>query len=201
MFYPYLCPYCGAVMDRLAESCGKCEKYLDTQPHFQRLENGSLCVSAFEYGDVYSKAVLDYKYNGIGQLKRQLSLTLARIIKDELIEYDFDIFTSVPTRFDFKGEHFDQVKPLARLAAQQTGNVYRSVLRQNSPKATQHTLTKEQRAENVKGIYELKRGAFVRGMTILLFDDVITTGSTLRECSDVLLANDADEVVCITYAW
>ena len=57
----------------------------------------------------------------------------------------------------------------------------------------QQSLSGEERLANLRGMFALR--ADVRGQRVLMVDDVMTTGATLRECADVLLAGGAAEVV------
>jgi predicted amidophosphoribosyltransferase len=52
----------------------------------------------------------------------------------------------------------------------------------------------------VKGAYEVKRPEGLKGKTVLLIDDVFTTGATIRECSRVLKRAGVREVRAITVA-
>lgn len=54
----------------------------------------------------------------------------------------------------------------------------------------------KERFKNVKGIYKAN-GAF-DGKTLLLVDDIMTTGATLNECAAVLLRAGADKIYCVT---
>ena len=64
-----------------------------------------------------------------------------------------------------------------------------------SSKSEAHKDYKE-RFKNVKGIYKAN-GAF-GGKTLLLVDDIMTTGATLNECAAVLLRAGADKIYCVT---
>ena len=56
------------------------------------------------------------------------------------------------------------------------------------------------REQNVAGVYRVKEKASIVGKQILLCDDIVTTGATLRECSRVLLEGGAASVTCCTLA-
>ena len=64
----------------------------------------------------------------------------------------------------------------------------------------QATLESAAREANVRGAFAVRRAGKVRGRTVLLIDDVFTTGATLRECSRVLKAAGAREVRAVTLA-
>jgi ComF family protein len=65
-------------------------------------------------------------------------------------------------------------------------------------KESQYRLSPEERRENVRGAFRV-RGS-VRGRHVLLVDDVYTTGATVTECSEVLLAAGAESVRVVTLA-
>ena len=50
----------------------------------------------------------------------------------------------------------------------------------------QSKLNKEDRQHNIQGVYTLKNGSILTNKSILLIDDIYTTGSTVNECSRVL---------------
>ena len=53
------------------------------------------------------------------------------------------------------------------------------------------------RQREVAGAMALSPGREVEGRSILLVDDVFTTGSTVEECSRVLKGKGAAQVVCL----
>lgn len=66
--------------------------------------------------------------------------------------------------------------------------------------AKQTQSTREARRENVKGAFCPARRARLTGKTVLLVDDVMTTGSTLGEAGRTLLAAGADRVLVAVLA-
>jgi ComF family protein len=60
--------------------------------------------------------------------------------------------------------------------------------------------TRHQRAVNVRGAFRLKRGAMVRGLHVVLVDDVLTSGATVEECAKVLRRAGAGRIDVLTLA-
>jgi ComF family protein len=65
---------------------------------------------------------------------------------------------------------------------------------------TQTNLTKQQRENNMKNAFKVVNKVKILNKTILLIDDVYTTGSTLNECAKTLLKSGAKAVYCLTVA-
>jgi len=61
-------------------------------------------------------------------------------------------------------------------------------------------LSGRERAENVRGAFDLIRSAEVCEKKILLIDDVFTTGATMNECAKVLKDAGAGSVTVLTLA-
>lgn len=96
---------------------------------------------------------------------------------------------------------YNQAALLARRLAGLKGIPWadnRLVKVRNNPAQT--SLDAEEREANVKGAYEVKRPEGLKGKTVLLIDDVFTTGATIRECSRVLKRAGVREVRAITVA-
>ena len=77
---------------------------------------------------------------------------------------------------------------------------YKPVLIKIKDTEAQHTLPRDKRKTNVAGVFGVNSEYSIKGKNILLIDDILTTGSTLNECIDVLYKNGAERVLCATYA-
>jgi ComF family protein len=66
---------------------------------------------------------------------------------------------------------------------------------------SQTSLSREQRQANLKGAFEVgKQPPMIKGKTVLLVDDVYTTGATVQECSRVLVDFGVKEIYVVTLA-
>ncbi len=83
---------------------------------------------------------------------------------------------------------------LARELAEQLALPYAEPLIKIMDTHEQKGLSAAQRRGNLIGVFDVRGGADVRGMRLLLVDDVITTGSTLDECAKMLKLYGAREV-------
>lgn len=199
LLFPARCPFCSKIISANTYCCDSCIYLIEINPHIQKLANGCKCISAFPHKDLYRKAVLNYKFYNNKQYYVQFSLILKKIIEEKLSDIKFDIFSAVPMHRKKQAERgFDQVEILAKETARITKSCYKATLEQIELNKSQHKLDKTERKNNVCGIYKCINKRTVCNKSILLFDDIITTGSTLCECSNVLVENGAGEVYCIT---
>jgi ComF family protein len=65
---------------------------------------------------------------------------------------------------------------------------------------SQTTLDRQQRRDNVDGIFRVVRPDLVRNKTVILVDDVLTTGATIGSCGQSLLQAGAASVLALTAA-
>jgi ComF family protein len=62
----------------------------------------------------------------------------------------------------------------------------------------QTRLSREQRLQNVKDAFHVRKPGTVKGLRVLILDDVYTTGTTLNECTKTLITAGASEVHALT---
>lgn len=201
LIFPPMCPYCGELTGDVRESCERCAKLLEAEPHKTPLDCGAVCWSVFIYGDSTQKAILDYKYRRRKQSGKSFALTLTRIIEEYIGRDNIDLITGVPAKKDYSGSRFDQVMFLMKRLTKITGIPNRQTLMLTRKKQFQHSLNKNERRENVKGLFRVTLPDDVKDKRILLIDDVVTTGATLDSCAEELLNSGAKSVVCLTLAW
>ncbi len=116
-------------------------------------------------------------------------------------EERFDMLVPMPlhwVRRWWRG--FNQSYLLARDLARRTGIPVANALRRRRSTASQASLSRAARRRNVRGAFELRRGADVRGLRVLLLDDVLTTGATANACAAVLKRAGASCVAVLTLA-
>ncbi len=115
-----------------------------------------------------------------------------------------DIVVPVPlARRRLLARRFNQAAILAREVARQTGLTYEPLLLERT-RATESQvgLTRDQRRRNVSGAFIVpeRRRADIEGKSVLLIDDVLTTGSTVGACARVLRRAGATRVDVLTLA-
>lgn len=112
----------------------------------------------------------------------------------------FDAIAAVPMpRARERRRGYNQAGLLAEALSRRLGiRCDLTLLARGSERATQSTLPKRQRAGNVRGAFTAS--TLVKGTSILLVDDISTTGETIRACASALAAAGASRVCAIAVA-
>lgn len=134
-------------------------------------------------------------------LIRALSLRLAAHAKRSLSREQVDLIVPVPiplTRRVQRGLSVTEL--LAAALAARWKRPWQRALRAARNPAKQGTLTPPERVKNVRGAFALAPRGNLRGTTVMLVDDVMTTGATVSEAAKVLKRGGAGRVVVVTVA-
>lgn len=153
-------------------------------------------ASAGAYEHELRAVVHALKYRGRRTLAAPLGALMIARGGDVVAGADFAVPVPLhPSRLRTRG--FNQARDLAS----HVGLPVLLALRRTRATADQVTLTSEERRANVGGAFAAtRRGRVVAGQTIVLVDDVATTGATLDACAVALLAAGAREVRALTAA-
>jgi ComF family protein len=182
------CPRCALPYPAPDGSDHLCEECLRKEPPFDAV------AAAGVYGAALRRAVHRFKYEGAVDLDRPLSTLLADSLRRSLPDFVPDLIVPVPLhRSRLRERTYNQALLLARGVGRQTGvKVAPRLLQRIRSTPTQQGLSSQQRRQNLRGAFTLRNA--LDGESILLIDDVLTTGVTARECSRVLLEGGAGQV-------
>src|SRR6266545_1857052 len=207
----YLCDQCEAKAVRIsAPFCEKCSEPFDgfIKGAFtcancaHRTIYFEAAVAAYRGRGIVRQIVHEFKYGRQIHLRHLVARWLHAALDDERLRgSQFAIMVPVPlhsTRLRERG--FNQASLLAALLSAQTSISSRPVLERIRYTTTQTALDRSERMENLHNAFRLRKNADVRGLRVLLIDDVLTTGSTLSECARVLKHAGAISVHAATAA-
>ena len=179
-----MCPRCGYQAPAIEGLCGRCRTG-DTRYDFGR--------AALVFDESLRLAIHHFKYNDRVSLARPFGAALRACLKCQ----DFVAELIVPVPLHRSRERERGYNQAELLAATLGRPVDRRLLGRRRPTATQTGLTQYQRAVNVRGAFEVRRK--VSG-SVLIVDDVETTGSTINEVAKVLRRGGASRVEVLTLA-
>lgn len=197
--FPNRCPYCNKVINKEEISCRKCRKHFPKYVQARYTTGLNQCISSLPYVGIFSNAVKFFKFNGKKGYSHPLGKLMAKDIKREYADIYFDFITAVPLhkkRFEDRG--YNQSEILAKVISKEIKVPYIETLIKKRNNKVQHTLTAKEREANVKGAYKVITKDIIKDKNILIIDDIITTGYTLTECTDMLLKAGAKSVYSAT---
>ncbi|MGI5977456.1 MAG: ComF family protein [Candidatus Limivicinus sp.] len=203
LLYPWRCPFCGKLTDGNLLVCRDCMRKLPyVPPQFQRqsLRYIDICISPLYYEGRLRESFLRYKFGGASVYAEVYAYFMSKCIDENRI--NCDIITWVPvSRQRLRKRGYDQAELLAGYVASSLGRECKSTLLKvrNNP-AQSGTAGADVRRANVKGAYRAADPELIEGRSLLLIDDIITTGSTLTECARVLRMNGAKSITALTLA-
>ena len=150
--------------------------------------------------------------NLVFRLKREYNRDIVEFIASEIskratklaamrgFNYKNYVVTYAPRRKNGRYRYgIDQSKMIAKEVAKNLGIEMESCL-YNVGSREQKRLTKRERKENATKSYVLKRGVNLENKSYFLVDDIITTGSTMKACADLLYSGGAKDVIPLAYA-
>ncbi len=178
----------------------------------QALDENNLCKvcraslqnfdAAYAYGayeGALQKLIQVFKYGKIESLADPLSRLL---LKSLPFGDNFDAVIAMPMHWRKKHweRGFNQAELLAEPVARRYGLKLSNNLRRAHYTKAQAGLSEQERQKNLKDSFIVRRSAELQGKRVLLIDDVLTTGATLRAAAAALKASGAARVTALTLA-
>lgn len=195
---PPLCLSCGREMPVgvtiSRHGCSVCEKM-----RFRFDE----CRSATQYRGPLERAVVRFKYHRVRPLGTALAqlMVLYMVARPELFKQyrAADMVVPVPLHWMRRmWRRFNQSEILADPIAQVLGMPVTNALRRTRNNRPQARLGFKERRSNVKGIFTTRQEVSLKGKSVVLIDDIMTSGSTVSECAATLKKNGAKKVFVYT---
>jgi len=158
--------------------------------------DAAYCYGA--YDGVLRRLIHLFKYERIRSLVGPLSSYMAAALPRD---QRFDLIVPVPLHWRRRWERgFNQSALLAEALSRRSGIPLHNALRRRKATAPQAGLPASGRRSNVAGAFVPARRCQVRNRRVLLVDDVMTTGATIRACARTLKAAGAAYVAVLTIA-
>lgn len=211
--FPEHCPFCGSVLKGgenhvceacrrvlpwiTGKTCPRCGRGLDyCRCRDVKFEFAS-CAAPFYYEGAAKSGVERLKFYGKPSAADSLARIAAVTVKKKYAGIHFDAVTAVPlSRKEKALRGYNQSALFAEKLAGITGAAYKRLLTKPRDIPPQRKCPGYKRWENVEGAFVAGRKDYAMG-TVLLADDVVTTGATLNACARALKAAGVREIICI----
>ncbi len=193
---PPLCTLCGVpFLSKQVKNhlCGPC---LARKKYF------TMARAVGYYEGALREAIHRWKYEEKTSLTSFFGEKLTEVFYRHWSRGAFDLIIPVPLHSQRLRERgFNQSLLLVKELSQRTQIPYaKRLLQKGIPTPPQVHLSGEEREKGVRGSFLLREPEEIDGKSILLVDDVYTTGATVNECSKVLLKAGAERVDVLTLA-
>lgn len=217
LFFPNRCPLCGNVINWKIEYCNSCYDELpytgdelchecgneissctchDSERFFSR------CYAAFYYQGSAKGGVIYLKNTKNDVFPRLFADKTAEDIKADAFISKADCIVPVPmSKLKLRRRGFNQAEVLADALGERLGiPVYRQALIKSESVVAQHKLSANRRKSNAARLYSAGNAAEIKNKTVIIVDDVMTTGSTINSCAEILLEMGANSVIAAVAA-
>lgn len=203
-----LCPNCYNLLSFIPEhSCYKCGIPL------RMIEDGPNCeeckktfyffhkaIAVVKYEEIVKRLIYRFKYSNHTYLSRTMGSMMADKLEEEGIEADLII--PIPLYKNKEKERgFNQSALLSKYISEKINIPVNTnnLIRVKNTKVM-HSLSKKERVENVKDAFKVVDKWVIKDKSILLIDDIYTTGSTVNICSKLLIEAGAKLIIVLTFA-
>lgn len=214
--YPPRCASCGTLGDRWCSVCEQKVKVISTTdlcPLCGIPQTGEeLCSECKTYQPVYTALRSWGTYDGtlrtaIHRLKYHSDIGLSEILARPLtgllrtLNWQVDLVTAIPLSSKRKRERgYNQAALLARWISLSESLTFKpNMIQRLRDTTSQVGLHAHQRRQNVAGAFNA-RSTLATGKSVLVIDDVTTTGATMQACALALSAAGARQIYGLTLA-
>lgn len=197
---PPFCTCCGIPFETQGGPNHLCRRCQTRLPSYRQARAWAVYQTSGSTPQPVSEAIQQFKYQRRLSVGKMLAEIGAKTYS--LVDQQYDLIIPVPLHRDrLRWRGFNQALILAQAIGQKTQvQVNPFLLARARPTNPQTQLSEDERRKNVRGAFTVTTPEQLADKTVLLIDDVYTSGATTEECARELLRNGATVVDVFTLA-
>ena len=206
-FFPPRCALCNTLLkvgtpiyicEKCAEEIGyynNCINSLNLPRNIETYCDGMVCVG--RYSDSLKNSLKRFKFSNKPSYYRAFGKLLALKIQNIIQLDQIDMIIPVPLhRIRQKQRGYNQAELIGKCASKLLSiPLAANILVKTSESKSQSMLSRNDRLSNIEGLFEVVNAEALYKKNILLVDDIVTTGSTINQCSRALKQAGASSVI------
>lgn len=204
LLFPPVCIHCGKRINKqndfLCKDCLNKIEYLI--PLITKVEGLSydFLISIVRYREVVVSIIHNLKFYNLSSISDFIAELIYKQIKKNKLVLDVNLIIDVPLHLVRKRERgYNQASLIAKKLANLLGVDYDGeIIERVSNTVSQATLEHDKRERNINQAFKLKKNIDLKHKSVILLDDVFTTGSTAEECCKVLKSAGPKKITVLT---
>jgi len=194
--YKKKCYFCKSSKEAV-KMCSKCYSELEFLPFkINRIIESKPVYCAGIYSTNLQKLIRGLKYHNQPDLAFYLAKFMAEYLSDILKDKKFEVVPVPIFKTKEKKRKYNHMNLVAQEFCTLTGNILnKDLIKRIKDTKPQYKLKRYEREENLKGAFEVNSENY-KGNTVLLLDDICTTGSTFEEMIKELNKNGITDIMC-----
>ena len=205
LLFPPVCVHCGTKITSQKEFlCQRCLNSIGfIEPLLEKSDlecNYDNLITICKYRKVVVSMIHELKYYGMPSIGKYIAQIIYKRLVECNLELDIDVITSVPLHFVKEKERgYNQSSLIAsELALLMQCDYSGKLIERVTYTASQATLEHDERLDNLKKAFKLKKNIDLNNKTIVLLDDVFTTGTTVDHCCSELKKANPKNIIVLT---
>lgn len=207
----YICWFCEQKFKKpVPPTCAKCSRPINYNSENNLCSDCSsdekyfeISKSIYMYEGLIKECIYKFKYYNKPYFYRFFGNSMIKYMKDNNYN-DFNFILAVPLHSSkLRSRGYNQSELLAKYISEKLNIPYINGLKRIKKTLKQSSKSKEERKKNLTNAFIIRRSnniELIKNNNVLLVDDVYTTGSTVNECTKVLLDYGVNKVFVLTIA-
>ena len=201
LIYPNRCPFCDGYIPFDEYYCTECRERLSPPPEHDDFAEIDDFSAVTKYDSCSIPFIDKMKKENNGYALSAAAFMIFQSLSSAKLLGSIDIISYIPMRRrDKLRRGYNQTAIIAHELSYLTEKPCKSLLKKTRDTSQQKTLGAKERRINVKDAFAFKSDLNINGKTVLIIDDVCTTGSTLSEAASKLKAAGAVGVIAAVFA-